>query len=255
MVKNAGRNLPLSLPRQMIADMMWLGKKVPTVAVERRMNIAPLVAAREACVPRPGWCTLFTKAFAIVAARQPELRRAFLPFPWAHLYEHGCNVAGILVERRFDDEDAVFRVNLCQPEAYSLTELDAYVRRCKERPVETMRLYRRYRKLGRLPGFLRRLLFWLAISVSGPWRARNFGTFEVTSTAGAGADALHIVTPMSVVLNYGVVEATGAVNMRLVFDHRVFDGAGAARALVEMNGVLLNEILAELHSLPLRKAA
>ena len=39
-------------------------------------------------MPRPSWCAIFTKAYAVVAARYPELRRAYLKFPFPRLYEH-----------------------------------------------------------------------------------------------------------------------------------------------------------------------
>src|SRR5580704_11289904 len=81
-----GRSLPLSLPRRFIGDLVHFGRQVPTVPVERRMNVATLVAARQVASPRPSWCAIFTKAYGFVAAAWPELRRAYLAFPWPHLY-------------------------------------------------------------------------------------------------------------------------------------------------------------------------
>lgn len=255
MSEGAGRKLPLSLPRRLLADMMDLGQRVPTVAVERPMNLAAVAAARAACGPRPGWSAIFTKAFGLVTARRPELRRAYIPFPYAHLYEHDAILAGVLMERQFGDEAAAFRVDVRRPERLSLLDLDAYLKRCKEQPVETLPLYRRYRRLAWLPGPIRRRLLRLATSVSGRLRARHFGTFEVSTVAGAGADAHHVVTMQSVFLTYGPLDADGTMNVKLVFDHRVFDGGAAARALVALNAVLLDEVLAELHGLAARSAA
>src|SRR5437016_11564805 len=93
-----GRKLALSLPRRWICDFLHFAQKVPTVPVQRRMNIAPLMAAREQALPRPSWCALFTKAYAMVAAGRPELRRMYQTFPWTHLYEHPTSVASIGVE-------------------------------------------------------------------------------------------------------------------------------------------------------------
>ena len=48
---------------------MWV-----RITIDRRMKLAALVAARRACLPRPSWSAIFIKAFAIIAARTPELR-------------------------------------------------------------------------------------------------------------------------------------------------------------------------------------
>ena len=108
MSQPAGRNIALSLPRRFICDLVHFARQVPSVPVQRRMNLAPVVAARQLAEPRPSWCTIFTKAYGYVAAAIPELRRAYLSFPFPHLYEHPINVASIAVERRLGDEEAVF---------------------------------------------------------------------------------------------------------------------------------------------------
>src|SRR5436190_1797256 len=87
MGEKVGRSIPLSLPRRFVCDLLHFASKVPTVPVQRRMNIAALVDARNRSFPRPSWCVLFTKAYAMVAAERPELRRAYLTIPWPHLFE------------------------------------------------------------------------------------------------------------------------------------------------------------------------
>ena len=60
--------LSLSLPRRFVCGLLHFARKVPTVPVQRRMNIAPLMAARQQADPRPSWCALFTKAYGMVCA-------------------------------------------------------------------------------------------------------------------------------------------------------------------------------------------
>src|SRR5438552_1809090 len=100
-----GRTLALSLPRRFVCDLMHLARQVPTVPVQRRMNLAILAEARRLAVTKPSWCAIFTKAYGIIAAARPELRRAYISFPRPHLYEHPNNIASIAIERRLDDED------------------------------------------------------------------------------------------------------------------------------------------------------
>src|SRR5947209_16867511 len=131
-----GRKLPLSLPRRLIGDLMHFAQQIPSVPVQRRMNIAPLLAARRQAEPRPSWCSLFTKAYAMVAQRRPPLRRAYLSFPWPHLYEHPVSIASIAVERRVEDEDAVLFAQVRGPEHHTPEQLDSFIKDCKELPVE-----------------------------------------------------------------------------------------------------------------------
>jgi hypothetical protein len=58
------------------------------VPVQKRMSLAPLVAARAACRERPRWTAIFTKAYSLLAQEFPELRRAYVKIPWPHLYEY-----------------------------------------------------------------------------------------------------------------------------------------------------------------------
>src|SRR5262245_10680019 len=123
MTRPVGRNIAISPFRRLVIDLMHFSQKVPSVTVERRMKLARLVDARQACMTRPTWYTLFTKAYAIVAARTPELRRSYLRYPWPHIYEHPRNLATLNLERMFGDEKIVIYALIRGPENRSLEEL------------------------------------------------------------------------------------------------------------------------------------
>jgi hypothetical protein len=246
MKEPTGRNLPLSLPRRFVCDLLHFARKVPTVPVQRRMNLAPLLAVRQAAQPRPSWCAIFTKAYAFVAAARPELRRAYLAFPRPHLYEHPINVASVAVERRYGDEEAVFFGHLRGPEKQGLLELDGHLRRFKEEPLESIGLFRRVLRTSRLPRPLRRALWWFGLNVSGAKRAKHLGTFGISVYSGLGASSLHPLSPLTTTLNYGVIAPDGSVDVRLIYDHRVLDGSAIARALLDLERVLTNEIVVEM---------
>jgi hypothetical protein len=213
------------------------------------MELGSVAAARQLAQPRPSWCAIFTKAYALVTAAYPELRRAYLSFPQPHLYEHPINVASIAVERRLDDEDAVLFIHLKSPETLSLLELDLQLRRAKEQPIESIGSFRRALLVSRLPWPLRRFAWWLGLNASGRKRTHFFGTFGVSVYSGLGAASLHPLSPLTSTLNYGVIAQDGSVDVRLIYDHRVLDGATVARALAELQRVLGCEILAELRYL------
>jgi hypothetical protein len=238
--------LPLSLPRRVVCDLLHFALKVPSVPVQRRMNLAAVVAARQAAVPRPSWVAIFLKAFSVVAAARPELRRAYLSFPRPHLYEHPENIASVAVERQLEGEDAVLWGHLRRPESQGLLELDARLRRFKEAPVQTIGMFRKALRVARLPRFLRRWLWWVGLNVWGHKRARELGTFGVSVYSGLGAASLHPLSPLTTTLNYGVIESDGTVEVRIIYDHRVLDGSTVARALLDMEQVLTNQIVTEM---------
>jgi len=246
MSQQTGRNLRLSPFRKLVVDHQHFCSKVPGGTVERPIDLAALRAARQACQPRPSWCAIFIKAMSIVGARHPQFRRAFLPFPWPHLYEHPDNIANITIERHYQDENALFFVQVRRPERRSLSELDAIIHTCKDGPVESVKFFRRAISLSKVPWPFRRLVWWVSLNWSGKLRAHNFGTFAITSTASEGAGVLALLPLVTSTLHYGLFDDRGNLPVRITFDHRVLDGAFVARGLVEVEEVLHTAILEEL---------
>jgi hypothetical protein len=249
MSRMAGRRVPLSLPRRWIGDLMAFSQRVPLVTFERRMDVSAVAAARAALSPAPAWSLLFLKAFAVVAAGRPELRRAYVPFPVPHLFEADASIGSLAIERDYEGEPAVFFGLVRTPDRQSVPELVGHLDRWKRQPIDEFQDFRRLLRFSRLPRPVRRLCWWYGLNLSGARRARVFGTFGVSVTAGLGAVAVNLIAPLTATLNYGVLSADGRLDVRLHFDHRVLDGAPAARALAELEGVLRTEIAAELRAL------
>jgi hypothetical protein len=255
MPKLSGRNVALSLPRRFIIDLVHFARKVPSVPVQRRMNLAAVVAARQAAAPRPSWAAIFTKAYAFVCAARPELRRAYLPYPWPHLYEHPIPIVSVAVERQFEEEEAVFFGHVRSPEQRGLAELDGELRRFKESDLNRVGSFRQALRMSRLPRPLRRFAWWVALNWWGRKRAHYFGTFGLSVYAGLGAASLHPLSPVTTLLNYGMIDEQGWVDVRIIYDHRVMDGGNVARALADLERVLNNEIVTELRYLKCLDAA
>jgi hypothetical protein len=229
-----------------VTDLMGFSQRVPAVTIERRVNLRPLVVARQRCSPRPGWAVLFAKALALVAKNHPELRRSYMAFPRGRLYEHPHSVVALNVERQVDGEAIVTQCLIRRPENRSLAELDGMVRHCQVEPVERLRAYQRAVAMGKLPWPIRPLLWWAALNGSGRRRCHNFGTFGLSSVAAQGAGILHLIPVLTSMLHYGLFDAAGSLELRLTWDHRVMDGASAARILVEVEQTLTGDLLAEL---------
>jgi hypothetical protein len=249
-----GRRIPLSRARRLVIDFLHFAAGIPTVPVQRRIHLQPVIDARAALTDRPAWTAIFVKAFAVVSAEVPELRRAYLKLPWPHLYEHPTAVASVMVERDLDDEKAVLVGRIKDPATMSLGELTARLRELNETPVGDVKDFRRALRLTRYPRPIRRLLMWIGLNVASQ-RSRNFGTFAVSVYSALGAESLHPLSPLTCLLNYGVFTPDGDVDVRVVYDHRVMDGATVARGLGRLEEVLAGAIVDELRGLAAMGAA
>jgi hypothetical protein len=198
---------------------------------------------------------LFTKALALVAQSQPALRRSYMQFPWARLYEHPSSTVALNVERQVGEEMVVAQCLIRRPENRSLVELDGILRHYQAEPIENLRWYRRALAMSNLPWPLRSFLWWGSLNVFGRIRCHNFGTYSVSSIAGEGAGLLHLIPLLTSALHYNLFDEAGNLEMRLTWDHRVMDGMTAARILVDLERTLKNEILAELNGMSSRVAS
>jgi hypothetical protein len=248
MGRETGNRVALSLPRRFICDLMHASRNVPLIALERRMDVAAVRAAREHLERPPAWSLVLAKAFALVAANRPELRRAYLPLPRPHLWQADESIASVAFERDYGGEPAVFFGMLKAPDRRPLAELTAALEEWRTRPLEELRCCRRLLRVAGLPLPVRRLLWWYATSWSGRVKARNLGTFGVSLTGSAGGTATTLRAPLTASINTGVLRPDGSLDVRLHFDHRVIDGMPAARALAEMEDVLQTQIAAELRA-------
>lgn len=246
-----GRSIPLSPVRKLVVDLTLL--HVPSVPVQRIMNIAPLVAARAAAKGRPAWSAIFAKAYALVADEVTILRRAYVKLPTPRLYEYPQSTLSMVVEREYQGEMVVLTTLIRDPARMSLADISAAIRHAKTVPVEEVRSFKRMLDLARWPWPLRRLIWWLGLNI-GRQRGNYFGSYGISVYSGLGSESLHPISPLTGVLNYGVIGADGSVAVRIMYDHRVLDGATVARVLARIEEKLGNELLQELIGMPQRPA-
>jgi hypothetical protein len=243
-----GRAIRLSLQRRMVIDLLYFARGVPTVPVQKRMSLAPLVAARAACRDRPRWTAIFTKAYALLAEEIPELRRAYVKVPWPHLYEFPTSKATIIIERDYRGEPALFPVSIKDPAHQALQDIGRHLQQATTAPLDEIKEFRRLMRLSCLPRPLRRTLWWIGLNI-GRQRGNFFGTFGVSVYSALNAESLHPLSPLTTVLNYGVMTGDGVLDVRVIYDHRVMDGATVARALVRLEEIFNSVVLEEVRSL------
>jgi hypothetical protein len=245
----------MSPARRIVVELMHHAQKVPSLPLKRSMNLAELVQARSLCNPRPSWVAMFLKAYSMVALDRPELRRAFVPWPWPTIYQHPQSICSVLVERDWQHEKIVLGAKVRAPDEQPLAAIDEYLQRLAAAPLETISEFRQLMNLGRIPGIFRRFVFWNSLSISGFKKCKRFGTFMVGSLGNLGVEQCHPLTPLTSYLSFGPINSTGDVTALIVYDHRVMDGRTVAQALVDLESTLNGPILAEVKQRQLQAAA
>lgn len=248
-----GRTIPLTPARRMVNELLHHGRKVPSVPLARDCCIGALADARRRAGSGVSWVAVFMKAYALVAQRHPALRRAYLPYPWARLYEHPRSNCAVLIEREWGGEPVVLAAKVISPETTPLALIDNHLRRFREDDVLSISPFRQVLRLGRQPLLLRRFAFWSSLNFSGYKRAKRFGTFMMSSLGAHGVDQMHPIAPLTTYLSFGPVRADGRLTVKVIYDHRVMDGGQVARALVDLEHVLNTTLAAEVRGLTPRR--
>ncbi len=234
-----GRYLPLVGPRKFIGDLVHFAHRIPSRRSAGRSISRALAVPRVRHSARPSWSALFMKAYALVGKDHPPLRRSLLEFPWPRLYEHPWMNCSLAIERTYQGEEGVFVGIFRAPEHQSLTQLQQAVSWYKHESLEKVGFYRMALRFSHVPTPVRRLLWWSTLNVSGYKRCKRFGTFGLSSYGALGAEQIHPISPLTTTLTYGPIDpATGRVVVKLIYDHRVLDGAYIARRLQDIEEMM-----------------
>lgn len=230
----------------MMADVSSASLRMPRAIITARLHLPYALAARAAgATPRPPWPAIFAKAFGLLARERPALRHMYASLPWPGLVELDSVAACILVEREYGGETLLSSARIRDPGGEALAAIARRLVSAKTAPPADDATLRRLLGFARLPWFLRRPLLRLAIMTALPLH-RYFGSFAVSALGGQGALILNSINIMPVSLSFGPIGADGGVEAVIAFDHRVMDGAEAARALRGMEAMIEGPIAAEL---------
>jgi hypothetical protein len=241
-----GSAIVLSPARKAILEILRHARHAPSLPLSRAMQLPDLVAARNAHPSRPSWIAIFMKAYGLVAQAHPELRRALIPWPRPHLYEHPHSECALLVERVWQGEPVVLAGKVRAPEKQPLELIGSYLRYLHSADVPEVSAFRQLLRLGRLPSLVRRFAFWRIVNLSGYRRARRLGTFVLSSLGNYGVEQHHPLSPLTTYVTFGPISPEGDVTVKIVYDHRVMDGRTVARCLVDLEATLRNDLVSEL---------
>ena len=202
MSRERGRQL-LPSSRSLVIDILHYARLVPSQPLVRRCNLRPLAAAREEAARKISWPVIFLRAYSLLATRTPELRQTYMPWPWPHIYQHPQTVCMMAVERQYMGHERLFFGLYRTPEERSLAQLQQRLEVFKDQPVDQVQEFKWQRCLAACPWPLRRLVWWLALNVSGVVRVRHLGTFGVTTVGSLGAISIHAPCLQTTMLSHG----------------------------------------------------
>ncbi len=207
---------------------------------------------------RPGgirlsWVALFIRAYGLTCQAIPELRQLYASYPWARLYEHPYSVGSITIHR--DDPRGGKRLiwgRFDNPESKPLLEIQCHLEHSLHHPLE--QVFRDGIRMERLPQWMRRFSWWMAMNWQPRQRAKKIGTFSISTLSGEGIlNRGHPLVATSS-LAYGRCDDRGECPVTLLADHRVLDGVLAAQSLARLEETLSHQVLDEvqriLDSLP-----
>jgi len=199
-----------SLPagRGCVNDIAVLALDIPLFPVDRLMRLDAVAAARSAAAVRIGWAAIFLKAYALVTDEMPA--------------------------------------RLARPDTMPLPLLQQSIDQFVTRPVD--QVFARQLQLEGVPGWLRRTILRWNMRSAAPKRATRIGTFSLSTLAGFSATNRFHPTICTTSLSYGPLDGDGRCIVTVIADHRVLDGATAAKALARLEEVLATEIVAELRT-------
>src|SRR5262245_5675812 len=248
-----GRWVRLTVARRIMVDYMWAASGIARADVTRNLTFRDLIAVRSRFRNPPSWTAIFAKAFAIVAIEFPELRRAYIKYPWPYFYEYAESTVTIAQQREILGDIGLLPIRIRSPEAFALDVISQLIRDAVAAPVDTIRFYRTVIRIARLPFPLRRLVWGFSLNYPKA-RRYAFGTYGVSSVARWRTELGTTRAPVPYLLSYGPADADGNVEVRLNLDHRIIDGAFAARVLCRLEAVLNSSILADLRDLADRQS-
>ncbi|MBI4532627.1 MAG: 2-oxo acid dehydrogenase subunit E2 [Candidatus Melainabacteria bacterium] len=194
---------------------------------------------------------IIVKAIAVAQRRHPDTRTAHLPF--GRVVTFHDIVAGFTVERFVSSRPSVFLGTIKNPDTKSVEQIALELRDYAERDIGEIPQLHVEHRFSSMPWLIRRLIIYLGMLLP-PIRLRYMGaTFGVSSLGKFGIRAL--IPPCVCTSTFGVgaveqraVVKDGKVDVRpmmtltLNFDHRLIDGAPAARFLDEVRNLLEGDL-------------
>lgn len=242
-----GKSQLIGRDRALVLDVIHCASKVPSFPVERMMDVGAIDAARQRIQPRISWTAVFCRAYGLASRDHSQLRQMYLAWPLPRMFQSPQCVIAIAVNRQMQAGERLFFGRVFDPDRRSLRDIQQDLDRFQTADPSTA--FRSQWRAAMLPKWIRRLAWWWRMDVDHKNRARRVGTGSISALAGQGVTNRLHPCMMTSSLSFGPVEKGGKCLVTLQCDHRILDGAAAARALNGIEQSLNDQVLRELQQL------
>lgn len=241
-----GRRLSFSNGRRLVDDVIRVSNQMPMAAFSSEWDVAKVAKLRRMAKPKISWNVLMMKAHALVCQDYPMLRRCYVRFPFAHLYEHHQNVCMMTIGRAHQGEERLFFARFNEPDNSTLVELQVLYDRYRKVPIERIKQFRHQITFAKFPSPVRRFAWWALFNLWPQKRASHMGTFGMSISGHRGAFGSQHLGCNTTILGVDPNPRKGVAQMLLTFDHQILDGAPATEVFLKGQRMLSTVVAKEL---------
>ncbi|MBF0501046.1 MAG: 2-oxo acid dehydrogenase subunit E2 [Candidatus Riflebacteria bacterium] len=199
----------------------------------------------------PSYIAYTLAAYARTLTDFPELNSYLRIYPFTRLAVYdGVDIA-ITIERIWNGRRIILLGLLRDAQKLTVDEIQEFLRRWRDEPLESLDEFTRYRSLLRVPAFCRWYLFQIFCKPFPTLMRQMVGTTAFTSIGRHGTTFTTPLSPRTCtlslgrveprprvstdktgeeMLSYGSVRAALSAWLTLTYDHRIIDGVDVARA-------------------------
>jgi len=209
-------------------DMTWASQLISRFA-EKEVRVTPTA--------------LLIKAIALAQKEHPISRSVLLPGERLLTFEN--ITGGFTVEKFVDQDPIVLFGEIASPHERSVGEISKELKEYHESEIDSIPYLKQQYDFAHLPFFIRRTIMWLG-TVFPSFRLRYVrSTFGLTSLGSLGTTVVSAPPVSTSVFGIGIIEnrmvlqneeqvVKPMMTVSLNFDHRVMDGAQAARFFLDV---------------------
>lgn len=244
-----GKRVPMTNDRRLICDIVYQARRMPLVPLEKTFDVSELSRLRRLVEPKISWAVIMMRAYGLVSAANPVLRRVYVPLPRQHFFEAPESVCMMTINRKVEGQEKLVFARFCRPELYSLQQLEEQFENYRKAPLESLKQVRHQFRFASMPWWIRKIGWGLMNTVMPRGRVRMTGTFGMSLSGLRDTVGTWHLGPCTTTLGYDQFCKNGKARITLTFDHRVLDGMPAFEILEEFEKTLKGQILCELQGM------